>query len=99
VALEAVLPRSPFSGTPEHVADEMQKWHEQEAADGFVLRPFMSNTFHQFVEKVVPILQERGLYDTSYESSTLRGNLDLSVPHNRYSQTKEEYVYDSQINQ
>ncbi|MED3850968.1 LLM class flavin-dependent oxidoreductase [Priestia megaterium] len=99
VALETVLPRSPFSGTPEHVANEMQKWHEQEAADGFVLRPFMSDTFHQFVEKVVPILQERGLYDTSYESSTLRGNLDLSVPHNRYSQTKEEYVYDSQINQ
>ncbi|MGE7303047.1 LLM class flavin-dependent oxidoreductase [Priestia megaterium] len=99
VALETILPRSPFSGTPEHVADEMQKWHEQEAADGFVLRPFMSETFHQFVEKVVPILQERGLYDTSYESSTLRGNLNLSVPANRYSQTKEEYVYDSQINQ
>ncbi|MGC9929629.1 hypothetical protein [Priestia aryabhattai] len=51
MALETVLPRSPFSGTPEHVADEMQKWHEQEAADGFVLRPFMSETFHQFVEK------------------------------------------------
>ena len=51
MALETVLPRSPFSGTPEHVADEMQKWHEQEAADGFVLRPFMSDTFHQFVEK------------------------------------------------
>ncbi|MFL7941517.1 hypothetical protein [Priestia sp. TSO9] len=99
MALETILPRSPFSGTPEHVADEMQKWHEQEAADGFVLRPFMSDTFHQFVEKVVPILQGRGLYDTSYESSTLRGNLNLSVPANRYSQTKEEYVYDSQINQ
>ena len=48
----------------------------------------MSETFHQFVEKVVPILQERGLYDTSYESDTLRGNLNLSVPANRYSQTK-----------
>jgi hypothetical protein len=79
----------------EHVADEMQKWHEQEAADGFVLRPFMSETFHQFVEKVVPILQERGLYDTSYESSTLRGNLNLSVPANRYSQIKGEFVYGS----
>ncbi|MED3897189.1 MULTISPECIES: hypothetical protein [Priestia] len=80
------MPRSPFSGTPEHVAD------------GFVLRPFMSETFHQFVEKVVPILQERGLYDTSYESDMLRGNLNLSVPSNRYSQTKGEFVYGSQIN-
>ena len=49
-------------GTPEYVADEMQLWHESEAADGFnVMPPWLTGGFDVFVEEVVPILRKRGL--------------------------------------
>lgn len=43
------------------------------------------NGLEEFVDLVVPILQERGLFRTEYESDTLRGNLGLPVPENRYT--------------
>lgn len=39
----------------------------------------------QFVERVVPILQERGLFRTEYENDTLRGHFGLKVPENQYA--------------
>jgi hypothetical protein len=45
----------------------------------------VTEDLQRFIETVVPILQERGLFRTEYESTTLRGNLGLPIPTNRYS--------------
>ncbi len=63
-------------GSAEEVADMMQDWFENGVADGFNLMfPTYPESMTDFVELVVPILQERGLLRTHYEQSTLRGNL------------------------
>lgn len=87
VALRSATPRTAFIGTPEKIADLIQRWYEEEAADGFIISPPLPGLLQDFVELVVPILQERGLYRTEYESDTLRGNLGLRVPVNRYAAT------------
>ncbi|KQX48943.1 MULTISPECIES: LLM class flavin-dependent oxidoreductase [unclassified Paenibacillus] len=84
VALHVTHPRHPFIGTPEKVADEIQKWFETGAADGFIVSPSEEGAFEEFVDLVVPILQQRGLFRTEYESDTFRGNLGLPIPQNRY---------------
>ena len=88
VALQSATPRGGFIGTPEQVADRIQAWYEGGAADGFMITAAVPNGLEDFVDRVVPILQERGIYRTEYESDTLRGNLGLSVPENRYSKEK-----------
>jgi len=85
VALLASTPRTSFIGTPEKIADLMQEWFESEAADGFNIRTVVPNGLADFVDLVVPVLQERGLFRTAYEQTTLRGNLGLEVPSNRYT--------------
>jgi FMN-dependent oxidoreductase (nitrilotriacetate monooxygenase family) len=85
VALQAATPRGGFIGTPEQVADRIQAWFEGGAADGFMITAAVPNGLEEFVDLVVPILQERGLFRTEYESDTLRGNLGLPVPENRYT--------------
>ncbi|KAF0815163.1 Nitrilotriacetate monooxygenase component A [Andreprevotia sp. IGB-42] len=73
-------------GTPEHIADQLQLWFENGAADGFnVMPPWLPGGLEEFVEHVVPILQQRGLFRTEYEGSTLRENLGLPYPHNRFA--------------
>lgn len=63
-------------GNPVEVADQLQALHETTGADGFMLHaPIVPSGFEDFARAVVPILQERGLFRTEYESSTLRGNL------------------------
>ncbi|WP_339169085.1 LLM class flavin-dependent oxidoreductase [Paenibacillus sp. FSL R5-0341] len=84
VALHVAQPRSPFFGTPETIADMMQLWFEEGAVDGFIILPTVPDGLEAFVELVVPVLQQRGLFRTEYEHDTLRGNLGLSVPVNRY---------------
>lgn len=84
-ALQSAAPRSPFIGTPEKIADLIQQWHEGDAADGFIISASLPSALKDFVELVVPILQERGIYRTNYESDTLRGNLGLPIPANRYT--------------
>jgi len=70
-------------GTPEQVADVIQAWFENGAADGFnVMPPVLPTGLTDFVEQVVPILQRRGLFRTGYEGSTLRENLGLRRPEN-----------------
>lgn len=65
-------------GSPSDIADVMEKWFTEGAADGFNILPAKSpRDIHAFVELVVPELQRRGLYRTEYESTTLRGNLGL----------------------
>jgi len=72
-------------GTPDYMADEMQKWLEEEAADGFnVVCNHYPRPFEDFCTQVVPELQRRGIFRTEYEGATLRENLGLRKPENRY---------------
>jgi FMN-dependent oxidoreductase (nitrilotriacetate monooxygenase family) len=77
--------RSPFVGSPETIANELQRWFEGRAADGFILRVTRPRDFALFRDTVVPILQDRGLFRTEYEHATLRGHLGLPVPDNRHA--------------
>ncbi|MFA9487661.1 MULTISPECIES: hypothetical protein [unclassified Mannheimia] len=58
--------------TAHDVADFMEEWFKAGATDGFSLAPDSQMGVLEFVEKVVPILQERGIYHTDYEGDTLR---------------------------
>jgi FMN-dependent oxidoreductase (nitrilotriacetate monooxygenase family) len=88
VAWQAATPRPLFLGTPIQVADRMQEWFEGGAADGFIVGSGVPNGLNDFVDLVIPILQERGIYRKEYESDTLRGNLGLPIPTNRYAKEK-----------
>jgi FMN-dependent oxidoreductase (nitrilotriacetate monooxygenase family) len=71
---------------PEEVADTMQAWFEAGAADGFNLMPaFFPGQFDAFVDQVVPILQQRGLFRRDYAGETLRDHLGLARPPSRYA--------------
>ncbi|PWW43459.1 MULTISPECIES: LLM class flavin-dependent oxidoreductase [Paenibacillus] len=85
VALLASTPRTSFIGTPDQIADQIQEWFEGGAADGFNIRTVVPNGLADFVDLVVPVLQDRGLFRTEYEHETLRGNLGLEIPRNRYT--------------
>jgi FMN-dependent oxidoreductase (nitrilotriacetate monooxygenase family) len=68
-------------GTPRKIADVMEDWFCNGAADGFVIQPpCIPVDARDFVELVIPELQRRGLFRTEYESSTLRGHLGLRRP-------------------
>ncbi|SHN05689.1 FMN-dependent oxidoreductase, nitrilotriacetate monooxygenase family [Pseudomonas asturiensis] len=68
-------------GTPAQVADELQTWFEQGAADGFnVLVPHLPGGLEDVARLLVPELQRRGLFRTEYEGTTLRENLGLQRP-------------------
>lgn len=86
VALEAASPRPVFSGTPEAVADSLQRWFDGEAADGFIISGGTPNAFGHFVDRVVPVLQQRGLFRQAYHGDTLREHLGLKRPLNRFTQ-------------
>lgn len=74
-----------FVGTPEGIADSMEKWLEQEAADGFTVTfPFLPQGLDGVVEKLIPELQRRGLFRKDYEGTTLREHLGLPRPANRF---------------
>ena len=91
MALRSTTPKSPFIGTPEQVADTMQAWFEAGAADGFMMNAsVLPQGFNDFVDLVLPVLKDRGLFRTEYEHDTLRGNLGLAKPANRY--TRENSV-------
>ena len=68
-------------GTPESIADEMQRWVEQGGADGFnLMPPSLPSSIEDFVEQVVPVLQRRGLFRRDYAGRTLREHLGLARP-------------------
>jgi len=65
-------------GTPAQVADMMEAWMDEGAADGFNITPtHLPQGIDDFVEMVVPELQRRGRFRTEYEGATLRENLGL----------------------
>lgn len=76
-------------GTPEQIADAIQEWFDQGAADGFnIMPPVLPAALTDFVDQVVPILQKRGLFRTRYEGATLRENLGLTRPANSLAQRR-----------
>jgi FMN-dependent oxidoreductase (nitrilotriacetate monooxygenase family) len=77
--------RSPFVGSPLTVADEIQRWFEAGGFDGINVSVTVPSEFALFTDQVLPILRERGVVRSEYESTTLRGNLGLPVPDNRYT--------------
>ena len=70
-----------FIGTPAQVADEIELWFTTGAADGFnIMPPTFPGGLDDFVDKVVPLLQERGLFRTEYTGQTLRDHYGLERP-------------------
>lgn len=77
-----------FVGTPQTIADDMEQWLAEEGSDGFnIMFPFVSEGLNDFVDKVVPELQRRGIFRQEYEGKTLRENLGLARPANRFFET------------
>jgi hypothetical protein len=69
----------------------MQAWFEAGAADGFMISgAVLPDGLCDFIDLVLPILQERGIFRTEYEADTLRGNLGLPKPENRYTITARQ---------
>jgi len=69
------------AGTPEQIADLMEDWFKEGAADGFnVMPPILPVMLDVFVAEVIPILQKRGLFRTEYEGATLRDHYGLDRP-------------------
>ncbi len=72
-------------GTAQEMADTMQDWFQDGAADGFnICASHLPGGLEDFAALVVPELQKRGLFRTEYEATTLRGNLGLAAHVNRY---------------
>jgi FMN-dependent oxidoreductase (nitrilotriacetate monooxygenase family) len=70
-----------LAGTPEQVADSIELWFREGAADGFNIMPaVLPSGLDAFVDHVVPILQQRGLFRREYAGSTLREHYGLPVP-------------------
>lgn len=73
--------RTTFVGTPVQVADDIESRVDAEAADGYILVPHLTpHGLDDFVDRVVPLLQERGAFRSDYEGSTLREHLGLRRP-------------------
>ncbi|WP_369187335.1 NtaA/DmoA family FMN-dependent monooxygenase [Streptomyces sp. R08] len=73
--------RQSFIGTPEAVAADLETFVRQDAADGFILVPHLTpGGLDEFVDRVVPLLQERRVFRTEYRGSTLRSHLGLPDP-------------------
>lgn len=67
-----------FTGTPEALADDIERWVTAGAADGFnIMPPYLPGGLEVFVDHVVPILRRRGLFRTEYGGDTLRANYGL----------------------
>ncbi|GHB66078.1 nitrilotriacetate monooxygenase component A [Flexivirga endophytica] len=73
-----VTGRQSFVGSPLTIASQLNHFVQNDACDGFILVPHLTPTgLDPFVDRVIPLLQELGVYRTSYEGTTLRENLGL----------------------
>ncbi|WP_419728495.1 LLM class flavin-dependent oxidoreductase [Lichenicola sp.] len=76
-----------FVGTPKTIADQMEEWLLTAGSDGFnVMFPFLPAGLDEFVDRVIPELQRRGLFRREYEGRTLRENLGLPRPRNQFEE-------------
>ena len=70
-----------LAGTPETIADTLQDWFERRVCDGFVIAATsVPGSYEEFVRRVVPELQRRGVFQREYRGNTLRENLGLPLP-------------------
>ncbi|MCX0275013.1 NtaA/DmoA family FMN-dependent monooxygenase [Nocardia zapadnayensis] len=77
-----VTARQQFVGSPAEVAAEIDRYVQEDAADGFILVPHLTPAgLDEFVDTVIPELQDRGTYRTEYTGTTLREHLGLRHPH------------------
>ena len=75
-ALAVATPRPNFIGTAEHVADELIRWHDAGAGDGFILGfAVQAQGVEDFIELVIPVLEARGRYSRDLPGATLRDHL------------------------
>jgi len=73
-------------GTASSIADEMEVWFDGFGADGFLVHPAtLPGGLDDFVDLVVPELQNRGLFRSAYTGTTLRDHLGLTKPKSRYA--------------
>ncbi|MBE9375524.1 LLM class flavin-dependent oxidoreductase [Saccharopolyspora sp. HNM0983] len=78
-----------IAGTPEQIAETLQHWFTSGAADGFNVMPaVLPEGLESFVDHVVPLLRERGLFRESYSGLTLREHYGLSRPANRFTRDR-----------
>ena len=85
VALEVATPRTQFVGTGERIADEIIRWVDEGAADGFILGfPVLGQGLDDFIEFVVPALEARGRYQRTLPGRTLRDHLGLPRKASRF---------------
>jgi FMN-dependent oxidoreductase (nitrilotriacetate monooxygenase family) len=76
-----VTTRAAFVGTSRQVAEAINDNVQADAADGYILVPHLTpHGLDEFVDKVVPELQERGVFRSDYSGPTLREHLGLSTP-------------------
>lgn len=74
------------TGSVLQIADFIEKWFREGGADGFnILPPIFPTGLDAFVDKVIPELQNRGIFRTAYEGRTLRENLGLARPDNQHN--------------
>jgi FMN-dependent oxidoreductase (nitrilotriacetate monooxygenase family) len=91
IALDAATPRTAFIGTAEHIADEIIRWVEEGAADGFILGfPVIAEGLDDFATHVLPILERRGYFNPVLEGETLRDHLGLDYRESRYAAPTED---------
>jgi len=83
-----------FAGTPEQVADLIEDWFADGAADGFnIMPPLLPAMLDVFSAEVIPLLQRRGLFRTAYAGKTLREHYGLAWPKSMFeTATLEERV-------
>jgi alkanesulfonate monooxygenase len=78
-------------GTPVDVTDALEHWFKAGACDGFNILPLtFPKGLDDFVDLVIPELQRRGLFRKEYEGRTLRENLGLPRPVNRWASRAEK---------
>ena len=88
-----VTSRQQFVGSAREVAAEIDRYVQSDAADGFILVPHLTpGGLDEFVDKVVPELQDRGSFRTEYTGTTLREHLGLRHPHDSHPHNTGEEV-------
>jgi FMN-dependent oxidoreductase (nitrilotriacetate monooxygenase family) len=93
VALRSATPRPHFIGSGAKVAEELIRWFDGGAADGFILGfPVQAEGLSDFIEFVLPELEKRGYYERELTGDTLRDHLGLPRKESRYAQTADSEV-------
>lgn len=89
IALEETAKRSPFTGTYDEVADLLIEWFEAKAADGFIFGPHIyGKIYDDFINEIIPRLEQKGYYHQGYKGKTLRENIGVPFKENRYAKRK-----------